>query len=474
MAKPARTSSARSGATSASSNFRMRVRMYRHGLGDCFLLTFPRTGQAPFQMLIDCGALARDKTKMTALVEKFRDTIREESGGKKARLDVVVGTHEHKDHLSGFNQARSIFNNDFDFGEVWLAWTEDLSQKEIKTIKEARRKAAAKVRMAISALSLNANLSEALGPTSSLLQFSDDDDSVEGRTVAAAFEYLKQRGRQRRSKLLFLKPGGEPLTLKDVDDIRVFVLGPPLDPILLKSSEVTEAMKRDGTIYHLAPPGLSGVNALAAAAGPAEDVAALKAQPFSSAVTKRNFKKAPGYEREPWRCIDGDWMSAFGQLALDLDNDTNNSSLVLAFEFESTGEVLLFAADAQVGSWLSWRKLTFKDGRKEIPALELLGRTVFYKVGHHCSHNATLQENGLELMQDDRLVAFIPLDKATAKKQGKKGWDMPAKPLFKALQERTGGKVVLSDASVKAPLSREARDSGVVDFTDTYVDYFLR
>ncbi|MFO1126121.1 MAG: hypothetical protein U1E25_13225 [Methylocystis sp.] len=451
----------------------MRVRMYRHGLGDCFLLTFPRAGQAPFQILIDCGALARDKTQMTALVKEIRDTVKEESGGKRARLDVVVGTHEHKDHLSGFNQARSTFNNDFDFGEVWLAWTEDLSQKEIKAIKDARREATKKVRAAISALSINANLSEALGPTSSLLQFSDEDDGIEERTVAAAFEYLKQRGRQRGSKLRFLKPGEEPRTLKNVNDVRVFVLGPPLDPILLKSSEVTEAMKRDGTIYHLAPSGLSGAEALAAAASAATDPGALKAQPFSSALSKMNFKEAPAYKKETWRRIDQDWMSAFGQLALDLDNDTNNSSLVLAFEFESTGEVLLFAADAQVGSWLSWRKLALKDGRNTIPALELLGRAVFYKVGHHCSHNATLKENGLELMQDDRLVAFIPLDVETARKQGTKGWDMPAKPLLKALKKHTGDKVVISDASVDDPLSAKARKAGVIA-TDTYIDYFLR
>jgi len=471
MARPARKSRSSNGRMSASSDFRMRVRMYRHGLGDCFLLTFPRAGQAPFQILIDCGALHRNAAEMTALVEEIRDTIKRENGSENARLDVVVGTHEHKDHLSGFNQARDIFENEFDFGEVWLAWTEDLSQKEIMAIKKARRKAAEKIR---EVMRLNANLAASLDDVSSLMAFSaDDDDGVGTQKVSDALEYLKERGRRRGSKLRFLKPGEEPRALKDVDDVRVFVLGPPLDPILLKSSEVTEAMKRDGTIYHLASSGLSGVEALAAAARAPDDPLALQAQPFSSAVSKKNFKKAPNYEKEPWRRIDGDWMSAFGQLALDLDNDTNNSSLVLAFEFESTGEVLLFAADAQVGSWLSWRKLNLKDGRKEMPALELLGRTVFYKVGHHCSHNATLRNNGLELMQDDRLVAFIPLDVETARKQGTKGWEMPAKPLLKALKKHTGDKVVISDASAKNPVSAEAHKAGVVA-TDTYIDYVLR
>jgi hypothetical protein len=58
---------------------------------------------------------------------------------------------------------------------------------------------------------------------------------------------------------------------------------------------------------------------------------------------------------------------------------------VLAFELGKGGKVLLFAADAQRGNWISW-----KDGDQTITATDLLDRTVVYKVGHHGSHNATL------------------------------------------------------------------------------------
>jgi hypothetical protein len=177
--------------------------------------------------------------------------------------------------------------------------------------------------------------------------------------------------------------------------------------------------------------------------------------------------------QQAWRRIDHEWLSAFRQLALDLDSDTNNTSLVLAFEFAQTGEVLLFVGDAQVGNWQSWASLEFKvPGReKPMPAHDLLRRTAFYKVGHHCSHNATLRTGGLELMTRDDLVAFIPLDKATARKQGKKGWDMPAGPLYTALQEKTGKRVVISD--VLERVSPEAEQAGVIA-TGTYIDYFLR
>ncbi|MBD0319052.1 MAG: hypothetical protein ICV87_01865, partial [Gemmatimonadetes bacterium] len=94
--------------------------------------------------------------------------------------------------------------------------------------------------------------------------------------------------------------------------------------------------------------------------------------------------------------------------------------------------------------------------------------TVFYKVGHHCSHNATAKKGGLELMTRDDLVAFVPLDKATAEKQK---WEMPAPPLFRALKEKAKERVVLSDAGEEVP--KAARDAGVLA-TSLYVDYYLR
>ena len=175
---------------------------------------------------------------------------------------------------------------------------------------------------------------------------------------------------------------------------------------------------------------------------------------------------------QAWRQIEDDWLAAFGDLALSLDSDTNNTSLVLAFEFVKKGEVLLFVGDAQVGNWQSWERVKFNvPGRaRPLPALDLLGRTVFYKVGHHCSHNATLKKGGLELMTRDDLVAFIPLDENTAKKQGTKGWEMPAPALLKALSEKADERVVISD--VTKNLSAKANDAGI-RATATYIDYFL-
>jgi hypothetical protein len=138
-------------------------------------------------------------------------------------------------------------------------------------------------------------------------------------------------------------------------------------------------------------------------------------------------------------------------LALQLDNRTNNTSLVLAFERIADGKVLLFPADAQRGNWQSWSdptelawSVTDPGGTpKTVRTTDLLKRTVFYKVGHHSSHNATARVNGLEKMEQNTLVSFIPLDRKVAKA---KRWNtMPTRSLYKRLMEKCNGRVVRSD-----------------------------
>jgi hypothetical protein len=82
-------------------------------------------------------------------------------------------------------------------------------------------------------------------------------------------------------------------------------------------------------------------------------------------------------------------------------------------------------------------------------------------------------------MTRENLVAFVPLDKETARQQGRrdrktgipKGWDMPAKPLLKALTEKAMERVVISDVNER--VSAAAALAGVIE-TNTYIDYFLK
>jgi len=118
------------------------------------------------------------------------------------------------------------------------------------------------------------------------------------------------------------------------------------------------------------------------------------------------------------------------------------------------GKVLLFPGDAQEGNWLSWLDSSIKwdvsgpDGKMvTVVAENLLARTVFYKVGHHSSHNATAKAKGLEMMaSQSELIAFIPVDRDVALGRSPKGtWKMPARQLYLRLLDKCQGRVVRSD-----------------------------
>ena len=156
-----------------------------------------------------------------------------------------------------------------------------------------------------------------------------------------------------------------------------------------------------------------------------------------------------------WRSIDLDWLGAAEAMALRADHLTNNTSLVLAFELPGEHNVLLFAGDAQVGNWLSWDDIQMwspVDGVQPSQAKpdigDLLRRTVFYKVGHHGSHNATLKAKGLERMRDDgKLTAFVPVSTPVAHQL--KHWEhMPLEALIASMSTRTKGRVVLPNGTI--------------------------
>ena len=107
--------------------------MYRQGLGDCFLLTFYPGGDEK-HVLIDCGTLGSKYTEV-----KLPDVIAEIDKTTNGHLHLVVATHQHQDHLSGFSRLSTVFsaaNKAVD--NVWLAWTEDPKDPDAKKLTKAR------------------------------------------------------------------------------------------------------------------------------------------------------------------------------------------------------------------------------------------------------------------------------------------------------------------------------------------------
>ena len=426
----------------------IRVRMYRQdGIGDCFLLSFPKS-EGMSHMLIDCGVLKGTedgKARMQAIV---RDIAKTTNG----RLDVLVVTHEHWDHFSGFLQAESEFKQ-LSIGEVWLAWTEKTGDILADQLREQRAKARKTVDAARQKLKFSAapGASTALKALDSLRLFDGELDVAGGYSTAAAMTWVREKT---GAPVRFLNPGEEPLTIPGTDSMRVFVLGPPKDVTLLKQSEPN---KQTPEVYQLARETDLGFSAALLD----ERLKGVDSgRPFDSSfempiakAKEDSFFRKFYYSADKWRQIELDWLGTAERLALQLDSDTNNTSLALAIELVDNGHVLLFPGDAQVGNWRSWEPLEWavKDRNGEpmkVKSKDLLSRTVLYKVGHHASHNATLRENGLELMQNPELTAMIPVYEVQADKQGKDGWEMPFGPLLTRLHDKTAGRVIRADTGV--------------------------
>jgi glyoxylase-like metal-dependent hydrolase (beta-lactamase superfamily II) len=104
--RPGRTPAAHVAAVGAgtlASGYRAKVRMYRQGLGDCFLISPPRTNgnKRPFYVMIDCGVVLGTPDPGT-IMNQVMDNIVEVTGRE---IDLLIATHDHWDHLSGFVQA---------------------------------------------------------------------------------------------------------------------------------------------------------------------------------------------------------------------------------------------------------------------------------------------------------------------------------------------------------------------------------
>jgi hypothetical protein len=474
--------------TAAAKDRKLRVRSYRHGLGDCHLLSFTKPDGSLMHMLIDCGVV--DVTpEPEKLIGEVAKNIVKETGGN---LDIVVATHQHTDHLSGFKQAAKDFDQ-VQMNRLWLAWTEDKSNPLGRTIRRqllkkiaatrdaARRLASLGTTRAMDAASRVQGVLDFFGPAAGGAETQAILNALEARVLSPP-EYFEP---------------GMVFPLPEIPNVRVYVLGPPKDPVDLK---ITNPRKSKHEGYEISFAAAMEGFAEALGGGEAE-----LSHPFDSRYRRTlkeaevdPFFKAHYFEKDTerpedpeWRRIDTAWLEMAEQLALYLNDYTNNTSLALAFEFSDTGEVLLFPGDAQIGSWLTWQRLTWiikdPDGSKrKVKIGDLIAKTVFYKVAHHGSHNGTLSglgENqiGLEHMTHRDLVCVVPVDREMSRK---KHWDrtLPWQPLLDRLAEKTRGRLIYTDAKEIPPdanklknlSSREQqRYAKQVTVTTGWVDYML-
>lgn len=485
------------------------VRFYRTGHGDCFLLAFAgKDPKRPAYVLIDCGYKPGSPKFIDTTIKEITASIGAATGGE---IDVAIITHEHQDHVNGITAAN--FKN-IKIAENWLAWTEDPRDPLANQLRDQFKDKllgliAARNRLAAAgddeqAEHLDEFLAFELGGDDEGNPFSiADAQQLLGAAAKDPLDSMNKKSMKVFKDLAggtpkFLKPHDEIYSVPNAAKARVFVLGPPCQTTSLRDLDPQGSEQFHRLSLSHSSPG----NFFAAAAQCNDETAPVRS-PFLCRyhVCKRDacsdreygafFTDYYGEESHPprfarernpaispdatlpldaeeipegrgpdeirdnaaWRRIDNEWLYSAEQLALDMNDFTNNASLVLAFELGRGGKVLLFAADAQRGNWVSWAEKEWLDGAESVSARDLLARTVLYKVGHHGSHNATLNGAVEDVYPNlswmglknsgNEFTAMITAVRAWAETQ--KGWDHPLASIKEALLEKASGRVFQTD-----------------------------
>jgi beta-lactamase superfamily II metal-dependent hydrolase len=466
------------------------IRMYRIGHGDCFLLAFPgKKPSEPAYVLIDCGYKPGSPKYLSTTPKEVVKNLREATGDAVA---VAVITHEHQDHVNAITEGNfgKTAADGLKIKETWLAWTENPEDELANKLRTAYKDKLLGLIEARNSLAA-AGDGDKVKHLDNFLAFElgGEDAELGAGILGAAAADPSNSANKKAMKLWkdrasdgvrYLRADSKKiLTVPGADDVRVYVLGPPRDENLLAD---LDPHGEEG--FHKALALSSPGNYFAAAAA-AQAAGGKASSPFSSRYTLelssahddpdyRGFftvnygsTGAPDFfdststegktpENADWRRIDKDWLYSAEQLALAMNSDTNNASLVLAFELGRGGKVLLFAADAQRGNWFSWSNGSWNDGGDTITAQELLARTTLYKVGHHGSHNATLHGErsstyaNLEWFgqKGDEFMALIPAVREWAINEAK--WDHPLQSIKDAVTAKAKGRVLQTDTSVDA------------------------
>ncbi len=393
----------------------LSVRMYDVGFGDCFLLRIPTTDGKNLKVLFDCGSIKQGAMPLEKVIQQVIADVRDDPRGP-ARIDVVVATHRHRDHVSGF--ANPAWG-EVEVREVWMPWTEQPDDPQARHIRDTQAQLAAQLERRLALRLTAAADPETPMPLKSSLEMARNAMSNENamRTLYQGFAGQPVRR--------YLPKPGDPtpwFTVPVLSGVPVFVLGPSRDPKI---------------ILDLDPPGgqsyLKWIES-------GNDGQTGHPKPFSEDWVVTTAEYESQYPILAQRVLPLDRTAVQNtnvgleeELAATLDKALNGTSLMLVFQID--GATLLFPGDAQWGTWNL--ALENPDFRK------LLKATNYYKVGHHGSHNATPVEFVEQVLGSNfwAMVSTHQMD----------NWPkIPKIELLEKLTQKPGSKIVRSDQPQEA------------------------
>ena len=448
--------------------------MYRVGFGDFFLLTVPGNN-GPAHILIDCGVHA-------ANIGSIGECVQDLKKATGNRLALVILTHFHADHMSGFASNYDDFANFDHVGAVWITNRLDPGNSDAAKFMAQITSVAHGLRLQLGARSDPA-AEEAQRKVDNALGFTLGAASEDGGggSNAKALKLL-QSGFKAKPPVYYYQGGDTPKLPAELEGkITAEILGP--SP---KTSGGTFSASDNKKEQYLAAvsdgetPDPKGVQPFEKK-WPA-DSADYPAEAFdefdTGLVGKGQHRKRDGAAKmqEALENMQPDVLAA---TADKLDGTLNNQSLVVLFTCK--GKKLLFVGDAQWGNWAYWlygKAVTGADPGITATARDILGSIDFYKVGHHGSTNATpipavgALSHNCSAMCSTATGAYGSPAKKT---------EVPRSALIEALETRTGNRLVRSDwvpvgetkADDDARKEMPKLPDGFDSPGDLYIDYNL-
>jgi hypothetical protein len=342
---------------------KLTIRAYGVGFGDCFLLTFHYSGKTGDRhVLIDFGTTQKPPKGSKNLMMGIADDITKVTGG---HLDVIVATHRHTDHISGFATKKGKGPGDkiaaLKPSMVIQPWTER---------PDAPRKWKGDT-------GFNAALTSALALMDGVARFTFDEakhlrkdlrqevqflaaDALENKL---AVQNLAKMGRA--GKAMYVSYGTRLALGRLLPGVKVRVLGPPT--LAQKADIANQKATNKDEYWHFHSFWQLRADTSAMRRGtslfPKADTYTASDVPPEARWFIRRLRQARGQQ--------------LLRIVRAMDGALNNTSVILLMQ--AGKKKFLFPGDAQ---WENWEYSLQRD-KKDLKNIDL------YKVGHHGSLNAT-------------------------------------------------------------------------------------